>query len=143
MWPHKANTLIEREALFEQILATGGLTGVTFLGGEPLEQEDNLQWFLEALGATELDLVLYTGYTLEEIQSMNVSSAVQAHVDILIAGRYEEALRNTSLRWRGSENQEILCLSGLYDVHDFEECNQVEIHIDEFATVTTLGYPEY
>ena len=142
MWPHKANMLLEREELLELILDQSAVSGVTLLGGEPLQQLDNLSWLLQRLGQTDLDIMLYTGYEFEEVQSFAIAPVIEQYVDILVTGRYEQSLRNTSLLWRGSENQQVRFLSDRFKSSDFVDCNQVEIHIDEFGAVTTLGYPE-
>ncbi|UYM15897.1 4Fe-4S single cluster domain-containing protein [Endozoicomonas euniceicola] len=142
MWPHKANQLIEREELIKEIIAERDIAGITLLGGEPLQQTNNLYWLLESLSESSLDVMLYTGYELTELASMPVAQQVLAHVDILVAGRYREELRNPSLLWRGSTNQKIHFLSPKYDRTIIKECNQVEIHIDEFGGLVELGYPE-
>lgn len=142
MWPHKPNVLVERERIFEQILAVRDITGVTLLGGEPLQQAENVLWLLRSLDQSGLDVMFYTGYETGELDDIPHAREILTYIDILIAGRYDHSLRNTSLRWRGSENQEVLFLTDKYDSGIIQECNQVEIHIDEFGGVVTLGYPD-
>ena len=141
MWSHKANNLVERRALLEQILSTTKISGITLLGGEPLQQSENLLWLLQALQSQDLDIMLYTGYESGELTDIPNALQILKYVDILIAGRYDHSLRNTSLQWRGSENQEIRFLSAKYNQSIVQECNQIEIHIDEFGGTVTLGYP--
>ncbi|MCL6272228.1 4Fe-4S cluster-binding domain-containing protein, partial [Sansalvadorimonas sp. 2012CJ34-2] len=85
---------------------------------------------------------LYTGYERAELPSVPYAKQILEYVDILVAGRYQQNLRNTSLQWRGSENQEISFLSDRYNQSILLECNQVEINIDEFGSLVTLGYPD-
>jgi len=141
MWPHKKKHLIERENLLSEILSLEDIVGVTILGGEPLQQYENTLWLLKKLNKTELDCMLYSGYNYSEIVTNTSHSEVFKLVDIIITGRYEVKLRDTSLRWRGSSNQEIHFLTEKYKTQDFDECNQIEIHIGEFGDVDILGYP--
>jgi anaerobic ribonucleoside-triphosphate reductase activating protein len=59
-------------------------------------------------------------------------------------GRYVEEKRDTSLRWRGSSNQEIIFHNHLYEdeYRAGGECQEVEIHIDQDGTITMIGYPD-
>jgi anaerobic ribonucleoside-triphosphate reductase activating protein len=141
MWPHSPNTLIHRQTLLEQMLATDGLTGITLLGGEPLQQPRNTLWLLQRAKEFDLDVMLYSGYSLDEITADPGLSAVLGLVDILVAGRYEQDLRNITLRWRGSENQQVMFLSEKYSDTTLAEANEVEVIIDSQGAVTVLGYP--
>ena len=52
----------------------------------------------------------YSGYTLEELQKRNdpATDELLGMLDILVDGRYVEALRNLTLIYRGSENQRVI-----------------------------------
>jgi anaerobic ribonucleoside-triphosphate reductase activating protein len=142
MWSHKENRLIERSELLADILSANDIVGVTLLGGEPLQQFDNLLWLLIELQKSPLDIMLYSGYSYPEIIEDKSLSNVIKLVDIIITGRYVQAQRNINLRWRGSDNQEVHYLTDKYKSNDFIECNQVEIHIGEFSEIEMLGYPD-
>jgi len=131
--------LHEREKLLSSILNTSSkISGVTILGGEPLEQPDNLLWLLEELNQRNVHIMLYTGYEIQEIQNNEIYSKICSYADILIPGRYLLKERDLSLKWRGSKNQQIISKES----SDIGECNQIEILIDEFGKITYLGYPE-
>ena len=57
-----------------------------------------------------LSLMRYSGYTLEELQKRNdpETDELLSMLDILVDGRYVEALRNLTLIYRGSENQRVI-----------------------------------
>lgn len=137
MWNNLPNLLAEREDVFK-IITNSRCDGVTFLGGEPLQQPGNLLWLMQNLKAQGTNIMLYTGYEGDEISTSEVFSEICGHADILIAGRYIEEKRNIFLKWRGSENQKVLFKNGSQIT---EECNQIEIHIDEDGSITCLGYP--
>ena len=141
MWPTKPNTIIHRNDLLKKIEHQKGLTGVTILGGEPLEQAENTLWLLREAQKSGLDTMLYTGYEMEEINACPIKSRALMHADILVSGRYDEKRRNIFLKWRGSENQTIQCLSPRYTAQDFQDQNDVEIHIDPDGSLTVMGYP--
>lgn len=142
MWSAEARTLIERQDLFDRILAAEGIDGITLLGGEPLQQLENITWLTQKLKAHNVSVMLYSGYDMDEITHHQDRAEVLKYVDILISGRYEQERRNTHLLWRGSDNQQIHFLTDRYKNYQIEECNQVEITIDDHGGVTTLGFPD-
>lgn len=111
-------------AVIEQILAMlapGYIRGITYLGGEPFEPENQraLVPFLKRV-RTECpnkDIWCFSGYTLDG-ELMKASRArcectdeMLSLIDVLVDGRYVEALRNLALTFRGSENQRIIDLN--------------------------------
>jgi len=139
MWSTQPNMLIERDVLLEQILVEKGIDGVTFLGGEPLQQPDNLLWLLCHLKERDVHIMLYTGYENDEISSDQLYHEICQLADILIIGRYHEHERDLFLQWRGSRNQRVLIRDGKTQCSD--GINQIEIVIDEDGTIKCLGYP--
>lgn len=87
------------------------LSGVTFSGGEPMCQAKAfLQLAKKIKEQTDLNIICYTGYTLEELQSLNnpdINELLDT-CDWLIDGKYEESLRDLTLAFRGSTNQRII-----------------------------------
>ena len=104
------------------LLRPGYIRGLTLLGGEPFEPENQapllafLRRFRTALpGKT---VWCYTGFTLEELLGKSGECrACTPHtrellglIDILVDGRYEEELADITLAFRGSKNQRVLNL---------------------------------
>lgn len=143
MWPTRPHTLRHRAELLQQILATPDITGVTLLGGEPMQQSHNTLWLLAQLRSkTNLNTMLYTGYEAGELEAMGHWQFIEQTADIVVAGRYEQEKRNTDLRWRGSTNQQLIYPVNSRLVPETEEANQVEIIISEHGGMTVLGYPD-
>ena len=143
MWPHRENSLVHREKLYQQILNTPEISGVTFLGGEPLEQADNTLWLIKRIKEkTDLTSVVYTGFEQRELELKGYWTTLYENSDLIISGRYQQALRNTYLRLRGSTNQRLIYPLGSRLMKESDEGNEVEIIIDELGSMTTLGYPE-
>ncbi len=50
----------------------------------------------------------YTGFVYDEIRHRAPYSQLLEYIDVLVDGPYIEALRDPSLRFRGSSNQRII-----------------------------------
>ena len=90
------------------------------MGGEPFEPENQraLLPFLRRVRAEhpEKTIWAYSGFTLEELRQegshprCEVTDDVLDLVDVLVDGRFVEAKKDISLRFRGSSNQRIIDL---------------------------------
>lgn len=84
------------------------ISGITFSGGDPLHPANRsaVTKLAEEIRARfpKKTVWLYTGYTYEEIATL----PVLAFVDVLVDGRYEAALRDVKLHWKGSANQRVI-----------------------------------
>ncbi|MGM9613389.1 MAG: anaerobic ribonucleoside-triphosphate reductase activating protein [Butyricicoccus sp.] len=84
------------------------ISGVTLSGGDPLfpgNREDILALCREIKARfPDKTIWLYTGYRWEEIRRLPVMQLV----DVVVDGPYLEAVRDTQLLWRGSENQRVI-----------------------------------
>ncbi|MDD7625490.1 MAG: anaerobic ribonucleoside-triphosphate reductase activating protein [Butyricicoccus sp.] len=96
------------------------ITGLSLLGGEPFEPE-NQPALTELLRRVKTQLPektvwCYTGYTydtdLAEGGSVftDVTREMLSYIDILVDGEFIEEQRDLTLRFRGSRNQRILTL---------------------------------
>lgn len=93
------------------------IAGITFSGGDPLN-DNNLHDLLKLIqsikeSAPSKTIWLYTGYTWEEIMHPidklgHLRQQVVANCDVLVDGRYVEALRDVNYPWAGSTNQRII-----------------------------------
>lgn len=106
-------TVVSHEELLQKIKANPLLDGVTFSGGEPFVQAEALAELARAIHALGgLDIVTYTGYTLEQLlDGMEQNPAWRAlleETDILIDGPFLEAQKSYEVRFRGSRNQRYL-----------------------------------
>ena len=99
-------------------LSFGAYAGVTFLGGEPLEIENQRGLLSLARKIKEVypnkTIWCFTGYVFEKdiMENMYVkypeTRELLSYIDVLVDGPYIEALRNISLTFRGSENQRLI-----------------------------------
>ena len=110
----------EAEKYIIESLVNPSVRGLTVLGGEPMEPENQaaLLPFLKKVKEAypEKTIWLYTGNTYEELsapigsnpKATEYTADILSLIDILIDGRYVEVLKNIGLRFRGSENQRII-----------------------------------
>lgn len=95
--------------LLQDILQNPMISGVTFSGGEPFVQAAPLAVLAQALRQRGKHLMIYSGYTLEELLALGADArALLEQCDLLVDGRYEETQRSLLLRFRGSSNQRVL-----------------------------------
>lgn len=108
-------TLIDPLTLLPEIDENPLLAGVTFSGGEPFCQPEALLPLAREIKTRGLHLLIFSGYTYEQLQAISVSSEATAQLlrlcDTLIDGPYIEEQRDLTLQFRGSANQRILQLN--------------------------------
>lgn len=98
--------MIPLSSLLQQIPPLQGCSGLTISGGEPLDQPEAvlalMDWFAEQY--TD-DILLYTGYRLEELPTEKARQAAQRAAAV-VDGPYVEQL-NHGVGLFGSENQRL------------------------------------
>lgn len=83
--------------------------GLTILGGEPFQNEvDLLQVIRDIKKEVQKDIWIFSGYTYEEILKYQDKKKLLEECDVLVDGRFVEALKDLNLRFRGSSNQRII-----------------------------------
>lgn len=103
-----------------EMLSPDYIDGLTLLGGEPMET-DNQRALLPFLKKVKeryprKNIWCYTGYTLEtDLLSESrarceVTDEMLSLIDVLVDGEFIEEQKNISLAFRGSENQRIIDL---------------------------------
>ncbi|EOS27072.1 anaerobic ribonucleoside-triphosphate reductase activating protein [Lachnospiraceae bacterium 3-1] len=108
----------ETEEELLKALSPSYIAGLTLLGGEPMEPENQraLLPFLQHVKEKfpRKDIWCYTGYLFDkELQGMGrarceVTDEILSLVDVMVDGEFVQEKRNISLRFRGSENQRVI-----------------------------------
>ena len=119
----------ETEETIINLLKAGYIQGLSLLGGEPFEPENQheLVKLLRRVRETypEKDIWCYSGY-LYDVDMVSggrvytdVTEEMLSYLDVLVDGRFVEAQKDVTLHFRGNRNQRII------DVKKSREANEV------------------
>ena len=163
--PDKGGRFVETAELAETILSTPGIEGISVLGGEPFQQPQALAELGTLVRAGGLSVMIYTGYTLEELRAASVQpersrgpggapstplgvngvgvEQLLAVADLLVDGRYDQTKPEKRRRWIGSSNQVMHFLTPRYspDEPRFSTPNTVELRFVN-GQLTINGWPQ-
>ena len=103
------------------MLAPDYINGLTLLGGEPFEPENQraLLPFLRRVreACPGKNIWAFTGFVYEDLQAEGTHCRCEATdellslLDVRVDGRFEESRKDISLRFRGSSNQRLIDLN--------------------------------
>jgi anaerobic ribonucleoside-triphosphate reductase activating protein len=147
MWSRRGGRDVDVAEILERIdraIAAHAISGVSVLGGEPLEQADSLAILARGIHVRGLDLMIYSGFTLAELRARadQATGEVLACTDLLVDGRYDRDRPDRARRWVGSENQVVHFLSDRWarDDPSFFGPRSVEIRV-RGGLVVVNGWP--
>ena len=115
-WDPNDGLLFNRrvEIQFLELCKQEHIKNICILGGEPMEQPDDLLIILEKVKeiAPDKGIWLWTGYTYEELVNRNNKSinGILDIIDTLVDGPFVEELADKNLRFCGSSNQRVIDL---------------------------------
>lgn len=131
---------IETKELVQRLLSiSNSIDGVSISGGEPLQQPGALLDFLRRITTTQWSVLLFSGYTLQEIKQQPLGNEILALTDVLIAGRYQKP-NPSGGALIGSCNQKIHLLTSRYRFSDFGTIPRCEAILHKDGTVTLTGF---
>ena len=124
----------ETEDKILEMMKPSYIKGLTLLGGEPFEPENqkDLLPFVKRVKEVYPDKNIwgFTGYTLEKLLEdgshprCEATDELLSFIDSLVDGRFEKDKKNLMLKFRGSENQRLIDMNAtrkngkitLYDI---------------------------
>lgn len=120
-WDFNYGKIVDNQTIKQLIkyLEPTYIDGLTILGGEPLEPE-NQSGVLELIKQVKAiypnkTIWIYTGFTYEELMNIVPSRAatplikeIVSLIDVLVDGRFIEELKDISLKFCGSTNQRLI-----------------------------------
>ena len=124
------------------IMANNQVDGITISGGEPFMQEDLIDLLIELSDLGFEDIILYTGYKIEELSEEQKD--VLAYLSIIIDGEYIDEL-NDNKPLRGSSNQRVFIVNPKYKdlYNEYLKGPRVFEYIPEDGFVRIIGmYPK-
>lgn len=99
--------------LADTVCANPDIEGVTVSGGEPFLQAVALLAFIRSVASCGKGVIIYSGYTLEELSARPLEREILQYTDVLIDGPYVREL-DDGKAFRGSSNQKIHLLTQRY-----------------------------
>ena len=104
--------LMNMDKLIEDVLINPIIKGITFSGGDPIEQADKFAYMAKAFKKVNLNIWCYTGYLFEELLEMSKEKVgireLINNIDVLVDGKFEIKKKEEGLRFKGSTNQRII-----------------------------------
>jgi anaerobic ribonucleoside-triphosphate reductase activating protein len=143
-WSFEINQLISIDSLAGKILNNPRNTGVTFSGGEPFWQAPALASLARQLKAAGLNVMSFTGFTLEKLQSESAPIGAQellTQLDILVDGAFVESKAiNSPNSPVSSTNQRVHVLNPAFQDQITWASDQIEIHVLKDGSRIITGY---
>lgn len=143
-WSFEINQLISIDTLAEKIASNPHNQGVTFSGGEPFWQAPGLANLARQLKAKGLNVMSFTGFTIEQLRAKGAPEGAQElldELDILIDGPYVESLAiHSPTSAVSSSNQRVHILNPEFENAISWASDQMEIHILKDGTRLITGY---
>lgn len=104
--------LMNMDELIDGLKGNTFVKGVTFSGGDPLEQADKFAYLSKNIKAMGLNVWCYTGYTFEYIiankDKRNGWNELLKNIDVLVDGPFQKDKKSSSVKYRGSSNQRLI-----------------------------------
>lgn len=127
-----------------------GVDGITVSGGEPFNQIDGLYELVKYMVEKRvLDILIYTGYTIEELLAKNDERIdyILKNIAVLIDGPYVDALNDNKGNLKGSTNQRVIVLNEdyrqIYDEYYKSERGMQEFLFGNFLVAVGIPTKEY
>ena len=95
----------------ENIQKRNFISGLTISGGDSMFSAEETINLLNTINRNVYkNLWLYTGFTFEELlqDASSLQYKLLTMIDVLVDGKYEENLRDVTLKFRGSLNQRLI-----------------------------------
>ncbi|MCL2566190.1 MAG: anaerobic ribonucleoside-triphosphate reductase activating protein [Defluviitaleaceae bacterium] len=99
---------IDTDEIIEMASNNPLLSGVTLSGGEPFMQVQPMAEIAEKAHEIGLNVIIYTGYTWEELMANEGFRGLALAADYVVDGQFAEALRTLDMPFVGSSNQRVI-----------------------------------
>ncbi|MCM1264968.1 MAG: radical SAM protein [Candidatus Gastranaerophilales bacterium] len=143
MWDKKGGTIYDTDEIINLIKSyEDKIEGVTFLGGEPLEQIEAVSEISKAVQEIGLSVVVFTGYEYNNLEHRADFQELIKYVDILIDGGYVQDKTDYTRAWVGSTNQNYYFLSDKYNesvIIAYKNKIEVRVSPDNKVIMTGMG----
>jgi anaerobic ribonucleoside-triphosphate reductase activating protein len=140
--PFTGGTQVLAHELAARVLASPGIEGITLLGGEPFAQAAGCTELCRQVAASGLSVMVFSGYTLDELQRQPGAERLLAVTDLLVDGRFDRRRPDLKRRFVGSTNQQQHFLSDRYQADDprFSQPETIELRLSNGELIVN-GFP--
>ncbi|MDV3347216.1 4Fe-4S single cluster domain-containing protein [Leptothoe sp. ISB3NOV94-8A] len=146
-WSFEPNQIVSIDELVSRILNDPENEGVTFSGGEPFWQATALAEVARQVKKHGLNVMSFSGFTLDELQKTDAPEGSQAllkQLDILIDGPYVESLAiNEPTSPVSSRNQQVRIFNPDLANRITWASDQIEVHVFKDGSRLVTGYQGY
>ncbi|MEM9905032.1 MAG: 4Fe-4S single cluster domain-containing protein [Cyanobacteria bacterium P01_D01_bin.44] len=143
-WSFEANQIMSIDNLVQRILSEPRNEGVTFSGGEPFWQAPALAEVARQLKTSGLNVMSFSGFTLEELRQETAPVGARAlleQLDILIDGPYVESLAiHEPTSPVSSRNQRVHLFNPALADSITWASDQMEVHVFKDGSRLITGY---
>jgi len=143
-WSFEINQVMSIDTLAQKILNNPRNEGVTFSGGEPFWQAPALAELARQVKAAGLNVMSFTGFTLEQLRSPSAPAGAEdllEQLDLLIDGAYIEPLAvNRPDSLVSSSNQRVHLFNPDLSDRLTWASDQIEIHVLKDGSRIITGY---
>lgn len=137
----EARTVADLSSEMARARHEAGVEGITLLGGEPFAHAAGAATLAEAAQNLGLSVMVFSGYTLDQLRRRPDAAGLLARTDILVDGPYLRDQPDTERRWIGSRNQGVHFLTDRYRFDDeWRKRNTLEIRV-RGGEVVVNGFP--
>lgn len=146
LWDPRGGFEADPVDILARISATMDIEGVTFLGGEPMEQAKELAFLASGVRAMGRSVLTFTGLVYETILEEADPDRLELlkHTDLLIDGPYLREQHDISRPWVGSRNQRYRFLTDRYSPEDIQQChNRIEFRLDKSGILRLNGMGDF
>jgi len=145
MWNNNNGKSYKIEKILDLIkIYINEIEGITFLGGEPLEQIEAITCISKIVQQLGLSVIVFTGYEYRYLKNNIKFQELSNYIDVLIDGRYEKSKQDFSRPWIGSSNQNYYFLSKKYNASMLEQYkNKIEIRISPDGKIAITGMGDF
>lgn len=141
-WAKDGGNEFDAEDILSDILSCKNIEGVTFLGGEPFEQPQALEFLSKNAKNAGLSVLCFTGGKIEELQKQYPK--ILKNIDLLIDGEFRADEKDFSRPWVGSKNQRYHFLTEKYDESILTKYkNKIEVNIKKNGTMFINGMGDF
>ena len=140
LWVRHPEQLIDADRIADQIssIAVQGVDGLTITGGEPFDQANEICELIDKT-ALKADVLVFSGYKMEELEKDPEKARLLHKIDVLVDGQYIDELNDGKSALRGSTNQRIVFINdevkGRYEEY-ISKGRQIQNFVYDYKTLS-------